>query len=545
MSSLPHHVFTSQEIRCVEHDHAAANNGHCYDLMELAGASVFESMISVNAHPRMVYVLVGKGNNGGDGYIVAAYLLKHHIPFRLFAVAQPHEGSEAYTAFRYFTKQLNGTVEYTLPNLDEEAHHGNSPDIVIDALLGTGLDNAPRAPFDQWIDFINSTRAYVISVDVPSGLNADTGEVYADCVRANRTISMIGLKCGLITGDATDFVGEIEVKSLGIDMRSYHGKHTAADMDGASYLPIYLQNYEDIKSDLPVRSPSFHKGDAGKLVLIGGCTGMGGAICLTGQGALRAGAGLVKIVTDMCNVPAINAQRPELMTVDYSDKEAVAKALEWADVIAAGPGMGQSSESEALLEQILSLDKPMVLDADALNLLAKRGLSFSKRIIMTPHPGEAARLLGTTVDKINSDRYHAVYELQRRCGGVVLLKGAGTLVCDGKRIVVIHEGSPAMASGGMGDLLTGIIGALRAQGVSQMSSTVAGACLHGRAGTLAGEKEGLIGTLALDLLPFIRYLVNRRPGLASHPDNGKDFMPEGNAEQILAANNLMQRQSAK
>lgn len=540
MTPLPHQVFTSQEIRCVEHDHAAANNGHCYDLMELAGSSVFEAMCEVNAKPNMVYVLVGKGNNGGDGYIVAAKLLKHHIPFRIFAIAQPHEGSEAYTAYRYFTKQLNGTVEYTLPNLEVEAHQGNSPDIVIDALLGTGLDSAPRSPFDQWIDFINSTKAYVISIDVPSGLNADTGEVYSDCVRANRTITMLGLKCGLITGDAVDFVGEIEVKSLGIDMHAYHGKYSSAEMDGASYLPIYLQSYEDIKSDLPVRSPSFHKGDAGKLVIIGGASGLGGAICLSGQGALRAGAGLVKIATADSNVPAINAQRPELMTVDFADVVAVSKALEWADVVAIGPGLGQSEIAENLLEQVLSLDKPIVLDADALNLLSKRGMSFSKRIIMTPHPGEAARLLETTIDKINSDRYHAVYELQRRCGGVVLLKGAGTLVCDGKRIVVINEGSPSMASGGMGDLLTGIIAALRAQGVPQMQAAVAGACIHGRAGLLSGEVDGVVGTLALDLLPYIRYLVNRRPGLAEPHSSSKDIsLLEMRAEQILAEHNIL------
>lgn len=515
MSSLPHHIFTSQEIRCVEHDHAAANNGHCYDLMEMAGNAVFESMCRVNPYPKMVYVLVGKGNNGGDGYVVAANLLKHHIPFRLFAIAQPHEGTEACTAYRYFSKQLNGKVEYELPDLEQEAKQGLSPDIVIDALLGIGIDSAPRAPFDEWINFINSTRAYVISVDVPSGLNADTGEVYSDCVRANHTITMLGLKCGLVTGDAVDFVGKIEVNSLGIDVRPYHGKHTAADMDGASYLPIYMQSYEDIQSDLPVRSPSFHKGDAGKLVLIGGCSGMGGAICIAGQGALRAGAGLVKIITDMQNMPAINAQRPELMTVDFKDPQAVSAALAWADVIAIGPGLGQGDEAEQLLEQVLNLDKPIVLDADALNLLSKRGLSFSKRIIMTPHPGEAARLLGTSVAKVNSDRFYAVYELQRRCGGVVLLKGAGTLVCDGRQIVIIHEGSPAMASGGMGDLLTGMIGALRAQGLPQMQATVAGACVHGRSGFLAGQNGGVVGTLALDLLPYIRYLTNQRLDLAT------------------------------
>ena len=189
------------------------------------------------------------------------------------------------------------------------------------------------------------------------------------------------------------------------------------------------------------------------------------------------------------------------MTVDLHDSLAMQQAITWADVIAIGPGLGLDPENEVLLEDVLNADKPTVIDADALNVMARVGLSFCKRAVLTPHPGEAARLLGTTIDRINGDRYKAVYELQQKCGGVVLLKGAGTLICDGKSIVVIQEGSPAMASGGMGDLLTGIIAALRAEGLSQTSATIAGACIHGRAGYLAGELSGVI------------LLVNQRLGL--------------------------------
>lgn len=512
-TALPHQVFTAQEIRCIEHDHAQEHNGHCYDLMEKAGRAVFDEMCKVNPHPNMVYVMAGGGNNGGDGYIVASCLLKKHIPFRLFASALPREDSEAHIAYCYFLK-LGGKAEFELPDLQREAHDGNSPDIVIDALLGTGLYKAPHKPLDEWISFINSTRAYVISVDVPSGVNADTGFVYSDCVVANKTVCMLGLKCGLMTGDAVDYTGEIVVNDLGVDVRAYHGRFSAAEMDGASYLPVYLYSYEDIKSDLPVRSPSFHKGDAGRVLLIGGCTGLGGAICLSGEGALRAGAGLVKIITDKRNIAPILAHRPELMTVDFEDDDAVRKAVDWADIIAMGPGLGMSDKAEEILDRALSSDKPMVLDADALNILAGLGLYFSKRAVLTPHPGEAARLLNISADKINEDRFKSVCELQRRCGGTVLLKGAGTLICDGKKIVIINEGSPAMASGGMGDLLTGIIAALRAEGLTQMQAVTAAACIHGRAGRMAGEDSGVVGTLAGDLLSYIRYLVNKRPGLA-------------------------------
>lgn len=509
--SLPQLVFTTQEIRFIEQEHAAANNGHCFDLMEKAGRAVFEAMRQVVAQPKMVYILVGKGNNGGDGYIMAATLLKQHIPFRIFAVGVPHAEAEAYTAFSYFT-QLGGLVEYELPDLQEEMEKGKSPDVVIDALLGTGLESAPRDPLGKWIDFINSTKAYVIAVDVPSGVNADTGTVYSDSVMANKTVCMLGLKAGLLTGDAVDYVGEVVVCDLGVDVSAYHGKLADADIDGASYLPIYLTSYEETLGDLPVRMPSAHKGDAGKVLLIGGNKGFGGAILICAQGAIRAGAGLVKVATDKANVSALNAHCPELMSVDLHDDLALQQAISWADVIAIGPGLGQALENDALLDCVLNADKPIVIDADALNVMARVGLSFCKRAVLTPHPGEAARLLGVTIERINSDRYKAVYELQQKCGGVVLLKGAGTLICDGSSIIVIQEGSPAMASGGMGDLLTGIIAALRAEGLSQTSATVAGACIHGRAGYLAGEIGGVIGTIATDLLPYVRLLINQRLG---------------------------------
>ncbi len=513
MSSLPHHIFTSQEIRIMEQDHAAANNGHCYDLMEKAGRCVFEEMRKVNSKPKMVYVLVGKGNNGGDGYIVAAYLLKYHIPYRLFAIGTPRKESEAFAAYSFFLK-LGGKVEHELPDLVTEAQNGNNPDIVIDALLGTGLDSAPRDPFGQWIDFINSTKAYKISIDVPSGVNADTGYVYDNSVVADKTICMMALKSGLLTSDAVDFVGEIEVNKLGVDVNAYHGKHLSSEIDGCSYLKTYLITYEEIISDLPVRALSSNKGDAGKLLLIGGSLGYGGAINICGHGALRAGAGLIKVATDKANVASLNAARPELMTVDFNNLDEVQAALEWTDVIAIGPGLGLNEHSEQLLDMALNADKPTVVDADALTIMSKRDLSFSKRTILTPHPGEAARLLGCSISQINEDRYKAVYELQKRCGGVVLLKGAGTLICDGKRINVVKEGSPALSSGGMGDILTGVIGSLKAQGLTLMQAASAGACVHGRSGSLSGENCGVIGTLACDLLPYIRYLVNKRPGLA-------------------------------
>ncbi len=537
MSSLPHHIFSTQEIRVIEQNHAATHKGHCFDLMERAGRTVFEEMRKVNSRPSMVYVLAGKGNNGGDGYIVAAYLMRHHIPFRIFATDKPRENSEAFAACSYFIK-LGGKVEYELPDLIEEANNGNSPDIVIDALLGTGLNTEPRETYVEWINFINSTRAYIIAVDVPSGVNANTGHVYHACVTANKTVCMLGLKSGLVTGDAVDYVGEIVCNSLGVDVNYFHGQCLSDEKSGASYLPVYLNSYEDIIADLPVRLLSDHKGRAGRLLVIGGSHGYGGSIAICGQGALRAGAGLVKVATAHTNVGSLNAARPELMTVDFEDLDAVAEAIEWTDVIALGPGLGTDEHAIKLLDMVISSEKAMVLDADALNIMSTRELQVLPNSIMTPHPGEAARLLGCSIADINADRYKAVYELQQRCGGTVLLKGAGTLVCDGNKIFIIREGSPTMASGGMGDLLTGIIAALRAEGLTASRATICGAAVHGRAGRLSGDYTGEVGCLACDLLPYVRYLVSKRPGLADHNQGHMSTYAE-RATSVLLENRIM------
>ncbi|MBO6258064.1 MAG: NAD(P)H-hydrate dehydratase [Succinivibrio sp.] len=503
MRNLPRRVFTTAQIKFIEADYANSHNGHTYDLMEKAGLAVFKHILSVKPKPDEVWIFCGKGNNGGDGYIVASCLKERGLRHRVFAVGKPRQGTEASTACEYYLS-LGGVIEERLP--DEQV---KKPDVIVDALLGTGISSSPRAPLDDWIYFINKCHAYTVAVDIPSGVCADTGHVPGDCINASATVCMLGLKPGLLTGDAVDYVGQLLFASLDVDTSTYSDEDLES-LQGALPLPVFLSSYESSCEDLPKRAISSNKGDNGKVLIVGGSQGMGGAAIISGIGALRAGSGLVKVALDPINIPALNSVCPELMTVNYLDDEAIDSAIQWADVIALGPGLGQSSRVRELLNRAYASDKYIVCDADSLNIMAKDSPSYNERRIITPHPGEAGRLLGVSTEEVNADRLMAAYTLQQRYGGVVLLKGAGSVICNGKRFVIIDEGSPAMAVGGMGDLLTGIIASFLGQGLTFSQSVICGACVHGRAGFLAGEKEGPVGTFPSDLNYFVRRLVNGR-----------------------------------
>ncbi|MBQ4245586.1 MAG: NAD(P)H-hydrate dehydratase [Succinivibrio sp.] len=510
MNNLPNEVFTSNQVKLIERDHANNHNGHCFDLMQSAGQAVFDYIVQNRPETREIFIFCGKGNNGGDGYIVANLMLQHNINHRVFATGVPHEGSEASIAYEYYLKQ-GGKVEYELPNSGSMQSSGiisyTLPDVVVDALLGTGIESAPAGTTAKWIGYINRLKAFTVAVDVPSGLVSDTGNVPGLCVDADVTVCMLALKPGLFTSYGVDFVGKVVFAPLGIDSRSYHSL-----LQESSYcpLPIDLIGYEDVRFLLTRRLPSCNKSDNGKVLIISGSKGMGGAAIICGSGALRTGSGLVKVATDENNVCPMLCVRPELMSVDLSDPAELNKAIVWADAVAAGPGLGVNDDTAFIVNTLDNLkETPVVLDADALTVLShfEEGFYNDNRIL-TPHPGEASRLLHVPVEDINSNRLISCYKLQQRYGGVILLKGAGTVICDGQRIAIIKEGSPALATGGSGDLLTGIIVSLLGQGLSLYDAAVTGACIHGRAGFLSGEDGGITGSLPSDVLKYVRVLVN-------------------------------------
>ena len=429
----------------------------------------------------------GPGNNGGDGFLLAVLAREAGLQVDVVALTPVSHGDAA--AARAAWEQGGGRV-YSWDGLAAlpiaELH--------VDALYGIGLSRAPEADAASLIERINSDGSPILALDVPSGLNADSGHCPGAAIRADLTVTFIAHKRGLHTGRAADCVGVLELATLGVPASAF--AHVPCD---ARLLAAEA---------LPPRDRYGNKGCYGHVLVIGGGQGMAGAVHLAGEAALRAGAGKVSVATRAEHVSALNAARPELMAHGVDGPQALQPMLEAADVLALGPGLGRSAWGHGLWLTALEADKPLVLDADGLNLLAREPRQFTAPTVLTPHPGEAGRLLGVSTDEVERDRFAAARELARRHAAVVVLKGSGSLVAnpDG-RLDVCPWGNPGMASGGMGDLLTGIIAALLAQGCSGWQAACIGAGLHARAGDRAAQ-AGERGLLASDLLAPLRALGN-------------------------------------
>jgi NAD(P)H-hydrate epimerase len=366
-------------------------------------------------------------------------------------------------------------------------------DVVVDALLGTGLSRDVQGLWADAIDAVNAARAPVLALDIPSGLDADTGRVHGTAVRADATISFIALKQGLFTGRGPACCGAVHFDGLGVPPAIY----------GTELLSARRVNWQKERELLPPRPRDAHKGLAGHVLIVGGAPGMSGAPRLAGEAALRAGAGLVTVATHPAHAPMLNLTRPELMVQGVSAADELAQVAARADVIAIGPGLGRDDWGRGLLDAVVALDRSLVLDADALNLLA-RDPRRRDDWVLTPHPGEAGRLLDRGTAEVEQDRFAAAAALQQRYGGTVVLKGAGSIIKGpGQRPpAVCSDGTPAMASAGMGDALTGIIAALMAQGLAPELAAGAGVCLHAAAGDSAarGADRGLLaGDLIAEL----------------------------------------------
>jgi NAD(P)H-hydrate epimerase len=386
--------------------------------------------------------------------------------------------------------------------------------VLVDALLGTGIKGALSDDYEQAVNAINQVKVTqgwpLLAMDIPTGVNPNTGAVAAVAIQADATISFIGQKQGLFTGAGRVHSGERYYDDLGADDEWLHLVNATSQ----------IVDLQQCLQQLPSRSVDAHKGDCGHVLVIGGDVGVsygyGGAPIMAAEMALRTGAGLVSVATRPNFVAAALARQPEMMVAGIDSGEALLPLLIRATGVVVGPGLGQSSWSEQLLYHVLQrLDKPLVIDADALHLLSQQRFATSiasakeqRQWILTPHPGEAASLLGLTIEQVQADRMQAAQEIQQRYGGAVILKGAGTIVVTSAGAqYVCDAGNAGMASGGMGDVLSGLAGSLVVQGMSIDSAAILAAVLHSSAADLAVAKTGQRGLLATDLIPYVQKLL--------------------------------------
>lgn len=480
-------LFDAVALRALEARGVALLGGDPGVLMARAGAAAWRCVLKHWPQAARIVVACGPGNNGGDGYLLARLAREAGRDVRVLRVAEPASALAQRACAGYLA--AGGVVADAL----EEA------DLIVDALFGIGLSRAPDGPAAALIVAINAHPAPVLALDVPSGIDAGRGCAAGVAVVADRTLQFLARHRGLRTGAALDHCGELELAALDLPAAAFEDIAPAA----------WGYRSDALAGFFPLRPRDAHKGRHGHVLCIGGDAGSGGAVLLAAQAALRCGAGLVSVATREAHVPALLARCPEAMVHAIEGTAALRPLLARADVVAVGPGLGQGEWGRALLAAALDSGKPRVLDADALNLLAERGAGLRPEDVITPHPGEAARLLGATTAEIQRDRFAAAAALQARHGAVVVLKGAGSLVqAEAGAPAVVCAGNPGMATGGMGDLLTGCIAALRGQGFPAREAAVAGALLHAAAGDAAAREDGERGLLPSDLLPWLRRLAN-------------------------------------
>lgn len=489
---MPRDLWTAAQVRELDRrtieDHGIAGR----ELMERAAAAALDALQRRWPASRAITVVCGAGNNGGDGYALARLARRAGLAVRLLGLVAPERlhGDAALACADYCDE--GGEIHAWDGGGDPG---GDGP--IVDALLGTGLGRELEGAFRAAVESINAAGRPVVALDIPSGLHADTGCVLGVAVAATLTVTFVGLKLGLFTGRGPGLTGELAFADLGAPAGLDRGMSPAA----RRLEPAILGDW------LPRRPRDAHKGRFGHVLVLGGDAGMGGAARLAGEAALRSGAGLVSVATRPQHVAAILAARPELMCHGVEGPDALDALLARATVIAAGPGLGRSGWGRALLDAALASGRPCVLDADALNLLSAAPRR-SDRWILTPHPGEAGRMLDSDAAGIEADRPAAVRALRERYGGVTVLKGAGTLVCGtGPSLWLCDRGNPGMASGGMGDVLTGIIAGLAAQLGDLERAACAGVLAHALAADDAA-RVGERGLVASDLLAALRPWVN-------------------------------------
>lgn len=485
-------LFAAGQVRELDR-RATAAEVEGFSLMQRAAGTAWRWLKARWPATRSLTVLCGGGNNGGDGHVLAALAA--------------HEGRRVQRYSLVPRQRLQGNARRAAEMADAagvDCHdwHPGAPingEVVVDALLGTGFQGEVRPAMADAIHAMADAGRPVLAIDIPSGINADGATAGDVAVKADVTVTFIADKLGLYTGCGAAHSGEVVVEPLGLDVLAHEDIRPIA----------WRLTAQSLAEMLPVRPRDIHKGALGFVAIIGGAPGYGGAALLAAEACARSGAGRVMLVTAPEHVTASLVRCPEVMARGLVHATQLPPLLEPLNVLAIGPGLAQGSWGQAMLQCALEQPRPLVVDADALGLLASRFTGVQRdNWVLTPHPGEAARLLDCSVDEVAADRPTAARQLQQRFGGVVVLKGPGTLICGPQGLALCPYGNPGMASGGMGDVLTGLIAGLMAQGLAPEQAAQCAVLAHALAGDRAACQAGERGLLASDLALCVRTLIN-------------------------------------
>ena len=484
------------------------------ELMERAGVAAFDSILDHWPGARRLWVVCGSGNNAGDGYVVARLARQAGLTVTVFQVIDPASLSDTarhnYDAARALGIEfvvLDGSHSCPFSERLTALGEDSQPDVIVDAIFGTGLSRSISSPLDAQISDLNSLNVPRLALDIPSGIKADSGGVAGTAIRADVTVTFICGKPGLLTGQGPAYVGRLESASLGVPARAFERVASAATAFDFSTAAAPLRN----------RDRTAHKGTFGHVLIVGGYEGMGGAALIAAEAAARTGAGLISVATWPSHVAAFISRLPNVMTKPATGMRELDSLLPRATVLALGPGLGRAPWGEHLFDELIGSEIVAVIDADALNMLSERP-SHRDDWILTPHPGEAARLLKISTRDVEANRIDAAKQIATRFGGICVLKGAGTVVTDGAEVYICSGGNPGMASGGMGDALCGIIAALLAQtdvcdrtsGSSRFIAARLGVALHAAAADRTAQRIGERGMVATDLFSELPGLMSGR-----------------------------------
>ena len=508
-------VVTAAEMRQIDQDTIEGVGIPGIVLMETAGSAIVRAIEQHYPTCRRIGIFAGKGNNGGDGIVIARQLVHAGHDVNLFLVS-PQESftGEACTNLQ-IAKNLGLWIKEILTGaeLKSDANIANC-ELLVDAIFGTGLRGVVRDPIASVINAINSLRTPILSVDLPSGLDANTGHPLGTCVQADRTVT-IGLpKRGVLVHPGAEFAGNLEVVDIGFPEQ-------VIDAQG---IKVNWTTTTQASQWVPPRPSASHKGTYGRVLVVAGSPGMTGAAALASEAALRAGAGLVTLATPKHLNPILEGLLPEVMTLALPETDAgslsvsaTSAILEFAEktksVLAIGPGLSQHPDTVLLVHQLVrenreqALNLRMVVDADGLNALSQVPEVISlldREAILTPHPGEMSRLTSSSVPSLEADRIRTAQQFASEHNLTLIFKGAPTVTGLPNGDVWINStGNPGMATGGMGDVLTGIIAGLMAQGISSERAAVLGVYIHGLAGDMTAEVFGMHGLIASDVLKAV------------------------------------------